>query len=202
MVINKMKKSITIAGLQESLFVFFEKWNMLRRDGSLKNITNIMTALERLGSSIKGLEIFPNLIEQAKSKLIESYYEEVLPALKGLLIRYDNLVSELIEIKENVELIRSKLDVKDDDYYIHILDKIDDILEMYESDYFVKHQIAGLVIEDAQERDISMDLLNIFLLVWNLEPYIDGKQINDSINLFEDCYFELEEIYAGKSKNK
>lgn len=197
MVSKKIEQRITIGRVHSMLYDFVERWGLLKKDPSLKAMSDTVSALERLSSKPpKELEIFPALWESGRMKLATAYYEEVVPNLKRLMKEYDKLMLALTEVKNSLNTVRDELDESEDDYYIHILNQLYSILEMYEADYFVKSQIGGIVLDEESEDIPSLEMLNLFLLIWFLEPYIDGHSMNETFDTFEEHCYDIDHILA------
>lgn len=198
-----MTKKVNIATIQSKIYIFLEKWDLLKKNAVLQQLSNTLSALERMSTNPpEELEFFPALAESARMKLATSYFEHIVPAFKKLMTEYNKLMGELVETRDCLKLIRDDLDYSEDNYYIHILDQLEDCLNMYEADFFVKSQIANVVLDEEKEDTISNELLQVFLLVWNLEPYIDGTVLSESFTSFEENCFAIESILAERRATK
>ncbi|MFX1370163.1 MAG: hypothetical protein ACFFAY_16350 [Promethearchaeota archaeon] len=195
--------------LREGIDTFVERWSKLQRNSvkSIQAVTNTLVQVEHLDGPLGKLDGFQNIRENARGKLLVNLFDKLVPALESSIKEFTKLMKMFESLKQKVSMIQTfteslrgssaELDQLDD--LIGFLDlvvmSIQDILEMFESEFLVKITI----FRDLEEGAVEVGVISNYLTIWTAEPNIEPQALEKLLKDLDEHFDLLRDIFGGKT---
>jgi hypothetical protein len=195
--------------LREGIDTFVERWSKLQRNSvkSIQAVTNTLVQIEHLDGPLGNLEGFQNIRENARGKLLVNLFDKLVPALESSIKEFTKLMKMFESLKQKVSMIQTFTEslrgtISDPgqlEDLVGFLDlvvmSINDILEMFESEFLVKITI----FRDLEEGAVEVGVISNYLTIWTAEPNIEPQALEKLLKDLDEHFDLLRDIFGGKT---
>jgi len=195
--------------LRESLDTFIERWSKIQRNSvkSIQAVTNTLVQIEHIDGPLGKLEGLQNIRENARGKLLVNLFDKLVPALEAsikeftkLMKMFETLRHRTSSLQTITETLREEgVEDKKLDSLVGFLDlivlSIQDILDMFESEWLIK----ATIFRDLEEGGVELGVITNYLTMWSVEPNIEPHALEKLMKDLDEHFDLLRDIFQGKT---
>ncbi|MFX0046128.1 MAG: hypothetical protein ACFE8Z_09790 [Candidatus Hermodarchaeota archaeon] len=195
--------------LRESIDTFIERWSKIQRNSvkSIQAVTNTLVQIEHIDGPLGKLEGLQNIRENARGKLLVNLFDKLVPALEAsikeftkLMKMFETLRHRTSSLQTITETLREEgVEDKKLDSLVGFLDlivlSIQDILDMFESEWLIK----ATIFRDLEEGGVELGVITNYLTMWSVEPNIEPHALEKLMKDLDEHFDLLRDIFQGKT---
>ncbi len=195
--------------LRESLDTFIERWSKIQRNSvkSIQAVTNTLVQIEHIDGPLGKLEGLQNIRENARGKLLVNLFDKLVPSLEAsikeftkLMKMFETLRHRTSSLQTITETLREDgIEDKKLDSLVGFLDliviSIQDILDMFESEWLIK----ATIFRDLEEGGVELGVITNYLTMWSVEPNIEPHALEKLMKDLDEHFDLLRDIFQGKT---
>jgi hypothetical protein len=195
--------------LRESLDTFIERWSKIQRNSvkSIQAVTNTLVQIEHIDGPLGKLEGLQNIRENARGKLLVNLFDKLVPALEASIKEFTKLMKMFETLRHRTSSLQTITETlrgdgtndKKLDSLVGFLDlivlSIQDILDMFESEWLIK----ATIFRDLEEGGAEVGVITNYLTMWSVEPNIEPHALEKLMKDLDEHFDLLRDIFQGKT---
>ncbi|MFX1416711.1 MAG: hypothetical protein ACFFC0_07850 [Promethearchaeota archaeon] len=195
--------------LRESLDTFIERWSKIQRNSvkSIQAVTNTLVQIEHIDGPLGKLEGLQNIRENARGKLLVNLFDKLVPALEASIKEFTKLMKMFETLRHRISSLQTITETlrgdgpedKKLDSLVGFLDlivlSIQDILDMFESEWLIK----ATIFRDLEEGGVELGVITNYLTMWSVEPNIEPHALEKLMKDLDEHFDLLRDIFQGKT---
>ncbi len=197
--------------LLRDLDVFIERWAKIQNRSirSIQIVSNNLLQLEHLNGDLGIFNDNEEIRQRAKDKLYIVLFDKLIPQLQASVREFSTLMRMTVAMRNTlsilvnfVESLRSLVEFDRSlenilGYYDIILDNVEKVLDMFETEYETKI----VIYDELKNGELDLQIITNYLTIWTVEPNIEVDTLEKSIRDLEENYEILRASY-GKDRIK